>query len=215
MPPITINDPDSVVRVETLVSGGSAAFSGTTSFGFWIMGASGLSLDTVATNMETALLAFYGSGANGVLERMASTASIIGTRYGKPLVDPPPVPHEETRSLAGTGNSSLMPPDIAMVISWRSDTSGPAFRSRSYLAALSTQCNASTGLLDASQCTDMASVANTFIAAMDAIDLPLVAVSRYHVVGGVVTERATPLGAAILSASVDVHPDTQRRRGAA
>lgn len=216
MPPFTITDPDDIARVTIVTRASSAAFIPEMSFSHWIRGCAGLTVDQVATAIEVPLAVLLGATtADGIRPVLSTLTSIIRTEVSKPLLSPPPVSDDTTRALAGAG-TSLLPPDVAMVVSFRSDTSGAAFRSRSYIGGVAQGImDGSTGLFGAGQTAALAADWMTYLAALQALagDFEQITVSRYENQGGVPVLRPDPLGATVVQVLVDVHPDVQRRRG--
>ena len=216
MPPFDITDPDDVARVTIVTDVNTQAFIPEMTFSHWIRGCAGLSPAAVAAAIETPLAALLGAAmADGIRAVLSSSCSIVRTEISKPLISPPPVSAETTRSLAGfTGG--LLPPDCAVVVSFRSDTSGAAYRSRSYIGGINVAAiDSAQGTLGAAPAAALAADWNTYITQLQALtgDFEQITVSRFESVGGVITPRATPIGATVVTAVVDVHVDTQRRRG--
>lgn len=211
-----LTDPTAVNLVTIVVTQDSSAFIGEMTFSHWILGDGGKSPAEVADDIETPLAALLGATtSDGLRAVISNDADIVRTVVSQPLVDPQPLPDETTRALSG-GNSGSCPPDLALVVSFRSDTSGPAFRGRTYVPALGTSMiDSSTGLWNSATAAGLATDWNAYIAALDLL-VPAynqIVVSRFHVVGGATVPRSTPLGAFVQVAAVDVHADTQRRRG--
>lgn len=216
MPPIEINDPESIAKVTIYVSASSSAFIAEMSFSHYLIGATGLTPDQVATNIETPLAALLGAGStDGIRNVLSTSTTIIRTEVSKPLVEPQPVVDETTRALAGGLSGGLAPPDLAMVVSFRTDTSGPAFRGRSYVAGIGVGAILSTGLYSTTLTNALAADWQTYIAALPGLttEMSQVTLSRFENVGGVPVPRDPPLAATVLTATVDAHADTQRRRG--
>ncbi len=102
------------------------------------------------------------------------------------------------------GANDNLPPDLAVVISWRTGIGGPSKRGRSYLGNLGLQVlNPATGFITASRALAIKQGADTFITELAAAGPLLVVYSRVGV-GGMAT---------ITNARVDTHFDVQRRRG--
>lgn len=106
-------------------------------------------------------------------------------------------------TIPGTGATEPLPPDTAVVISWRTAVRGPQARGRTYWAGMSEALNDSNGRLLAASQAQMITGANDFLAAMDTSNVPLVVASyKYAVYNEVV------------SATIDNVFDRQRRRKA-
>jgi hypothetical protein len=101
-------------------------------------------------------------------------------------------------------SSSRLPPDLAMVVSWRTGINGRRGRGRSYLGGLAQELNNPTsGLIDGTRANDIRLGALKLITDLSAAGLLLVVYSRIGN-GGMTT---------INTASVDTNFDVQRRRG--
>ena len=216
MPPVEITDPEVIAKVNIFVSATSSGYISELSFGHWLLVPAIADPDTIAGNIETPLAALLGATVSDGLRRvLATTATIVRTEVSKPLVEPQPVPDETTRALAGGASGGLMPPDIAMVVSFRSGTAGPAFRGRAYVGGIGEEILSTAGLWDSTLASGLAADWNTYITAIAALtgDYEQVVVSRFENVNGAPVPRDPPLYATVLSATVDLHADTQRRRG--
>lgn len=217
MPVSQVNDPDTITRVETIITPGTSAYAGQITFGVWVAQTAGKSLTTVQQTMENALLAWYGTGADGLRELMPSNAQIVGTRYSKPLDPQGEVPLVIARALVGTAaTAEHCPPETSAVLSWRSDTKGPAFRGRSYVAPVSVSNLDPDGFLSNAIAVELQAASDDFRLAMEGptVEQPLVALSRFVVDGQETVARVPPLMAPVVGVQVDRHSDTQRRRGA-
>lgn len=214
MPPRNANK-GLIHRVETLVEVDSPAYRNPSSYGMWIECETDISAGALADLIETPLLALYGSGTtSGLRSVMPDEGRIARTRYSKPLVDPPPVPHELNRNFPGQTGSPTVP-DVAMVCSLRSDTGGPAYRGRFYLPCIRTGAIDTSGLFTVAATTIIQDAVNAFRVALPLLDpiCRLVNVSRFQSIDGVPVERDPAQVVDVQLALVDIHADVQRRRG--
>lgn len=106
-----------------------------------------------------------------------------------------------TYAAPGTGANTPLPYQVAAVVSWRTGVAGKSFRGRSYIAGWNEAGNSATGRIDAAVVTDLKDAAENLVAALQAVDTPLVIYSRK-------LDVATP----VTSVQVDNRWDIQRRR---
>jgi len=111
---------------------------------------------------------------------------------------------------AGTGTGAAAAANAAVVVSWRTANTGRSFRGRTYVGGLanSTLVNAQT--IETAAQTAIITAYAGLLAALEAINLTLVVVSRFA--AGVA--RVAALGTEIISIIVDTKVDSQRRRTA-
>jgi len=104
----------------------------------------------------------------------------------------------------GGGASGQLPPDLAVVVSWRTGIGGPSYRGRSYIGNLGySVLDASKGTIAVPKALQLKQGADLFITELGATGTLLVIYSRMGL-GGMST---------VNDAKVDTHFDVQRRRG--
>lgn len=106
---------------------------------------------------------------------------------------------------AGTGSGNPLPAEVAVVASLRTLLAGASFRGRMYLPAMRTGIVTSTGLIDATVVTAVATAVALGYSA-------LAADTTYGATSGVVYSRKTSAQTPIVSVDVGNVWDAQRRR---
>jgi hypothetical protein len=142
----------------------------------------------------TALAAYYRSGATitvgeRVLDVDQSPDVIVGTT---------PV------NVTNASGPSSLPPEVAAVVSWRTNLTGARYRGRTYIGPLAVAAIATGGEFFSTFVTTLQTAANTLLANLNANTPP----TPFQI-------RSRKFGTAtsVLAAVVDDEPDTQRRRG--
>jgi len=115
-----------------------------------------------------------------------------------------------TTSNTGTAGSSAAAANAAVVMSWRTSSTGRSFRGRTYIGALSQAMLVDAQNISTSQAAGVATAGANLIDLLTAANLTLCVLSKFALgvarVAGLLTE--------ILSVIVDTKVDSQRRRTA-
>lgn len=167
---------------------------------------SGANLADLASEFDTELLATFLSGKH--------TSVSCDTLLARDAVPGTAAPVEYTVSPAKTGNNSSgdpLPPQCALVTTWRTALAGRSYRGRSYSAGLC-ENHQNAGTFDSSETTNAINIAQAIMDQFGpggaSTDYQLVILSRYH--AGV--KRVTPIGTVVTGFSVHATVYTQRRR---
>lgn len=188
----------SVVEITTRLDGGGSGSSGPF-YNIWhiFLGTP----DTAAVNGAIgALKTFYQSCSNSFVN---STSITVGAKTV--LIDqvPPLFVASTPQTVIGTGGAAFGPPQVAMVVSWKSVQATRAGRGRTYLGPLSPTTFAVSGSLSSGSTSSAQSAGTNLIAAIKALDSANY-LAVYH--------RRTRTNTPITGCSVSVNPYTQRRR---
>lgn len=164
------------------------------------------SLAGLAADFDSELLSTFLSGKH--------TSVSCDTLLARDVVPGTAAPVEYTVSPAKTGNNSSgdpLPPQCALVTTWRTALAGRSYRGRSYSAGLC-ENHQNAGTFDSSETTNAINIAQAILdrygPSGDSADYQLVVLSRYH--AGV--KRVTPIGTVVTSFSVHAIVYNQRRR---
>jgi hypothetical protein len=124
------------------------------------------------------------------------------------LVDPPDILPVSSTAVPGSSGATSDPPQIAMVVTWRTAFAGRSFRGRTYLGPLHSASTAG-GSFGSSMHDPVQTAATALIAAILGIPGHFMSVlSRFHDK----EKRPVPIPFAIGSATVRTTAYTQRRR---
>jgi hypothetical protein len=115
----------------------------------------------------------------------------------------------------GTDAGQPLPPQTALVVSWRTNNRGSAFRGRTYLNGFTESVNVSGRGPDVASLASYQNLANDWLTRFGVtVNYPLSVVSRYHGIDpdGKPIPRVTALTTRIVSGTVKDAWRTQRRR---
>lgn len=130
------------------------------------------------------------------------------------LGTPPDIMPVSPFTVSGSGGSSMDPPQIAAVVTWRTPFAGRSYRGRTYLGPLHGNSSVA-GIFGSSITTPIQTAATALITAIGSNSGHFMSVlSRYHGVDdkGNPIKRPVPLPAAVESAVARTTAYTQRRR---
>jgi hypothetical protein len=141
------------------------------------------------------------------------TSQIVPSKLTRVDVEPPVFVPAAQVSPTGTGGTSHAPPQICMVVSWRTAVATRSGRGRTYLGPLSQSAIETTGALKATSASTVRTAGQALLDALHTVDpvMSLVVWKRpvRSAGGGIITPGVeTP----ITSCSVVTNPYTQRRR---
>lgn len=157
-------------------------------------------------SMRDLLDSFYGNGqpapdnVGGILSPTMHSLRYLMYDLGQPNAGGVEIASGTFRTSATGGDQS--PPDVALVITWRTALRGQSYRGRTYLGPFNLSVMAANGGPRAADVDAIAAAAPKLIGAAATRDWQICVLSRLLGV-------ATP----VTSADVDLEFDTQRRRG--
>lgn len=162
----------------------------------------------LAENVRAVLDAFYGTGGTGGSPNAGALLStdLHALRYviynlASPTAGALEIPSDTFRTAATT--PAMAPPDMAIVITWRTALRGRSYRGRTYVGPLRTALHDGTGRLSATN-ADLAAGAAALLLPHNTLD---------HDLRLTVLSREIPTATRVSGADVDREFDTQRRRG--
>ncbi len=170
-------------------------------FAIDLSGAGGVTPTSVLSTVDDFFIDFYGSLATA---HVLSTGFRLDKMGVKMNVTGGIGAADRTCSGGGAPGGTDMPPQVAIVVSWKTVLSGRSFRGRTYLGPVNRDCALSTGLIDPSIQTAIQTETDELTSALSEISMDLAVWSRtlnsFH--------RVT-------SSSIGNVFDTQRRRRSA
>jgi hypothetical protein len=191
---------DTLFRVDCKGSGGTGSGPFLNSYYINVDDSQALNAGLVTTafkNYYTSLMPLY---ATTLFLTVPSAITQVAT--------PPRIVPIVPQLLSGSGGATQDPPQLALVITWRTDLAGPSFRGRSYIGPLKSG-SAPAGQFAGGTVTTAQNAATALLTAINALTgHHLVVYSRFHNK----QERPTAVVTPITSAVARQTAYTQRRR---
>lgn len=173
----------------------------------------GFEARNVAATFDGLAASFEANDLPGLIAQMANVYScnLLVVEDVKPGTAASTL-HGVSPAVAGTNTAQSLPPQDALVISWRTALKGRSFRGRTYVPGL-TEVNQDAGIWGSATTAAYDTWADAFLARYSASD------PASHWRFGVVSEvtgglkRVTPIITPVSNFGVDAEVFTQRRRG--
>ena len=159
-----------------------------------------------------------GGGWAGMAQHLSTSTSFIGVDIRNIAIPDQAIISSNTAAAAGTSTGSDMPNEIAVVITLRTGLTGPRYRGRMYLPGWATTALGSGNLINSAA---VGTVTNWFPSVGAALSAQgythCLALPERNAYTSIRTGRVFPARPqetpAVISARVDTHWDSQRRRG--
>jgi hypothetical protein len=162
-----------------------------------------------------ALKSFYQTLSTGLYP--TTTSTLIGRQVVAVDVDPPVYVPSTSQTVNGINGTGYLPPQIAVVVSWRTLTATRHGRGRTYLGPLAAAMDGGDGKFSSVNLANAQTASTALIAAIKAIDPNDALVVFHRRTGPTPKHPGTPVTSpswiVIESATVANVPHVQRRRG--